>query len=138
MSVRNLASRAALASGLVLAAIVPTAAVAAPAHAAQTPAQHKISYTVQVKPGVLQNGQTTIKANVAVVNPQQNVSSWWSKAAINAVVKKAVNNGYQMPFQAQGFRCTPTVKGNTTTFLCSLRGADVPTTVWLAFSAHYA
>ena len=131
MSIRTAATRAALASGLVVAALAPTAALAAPAHAAP------IRYQVTVQQGVLAKGNT-VKAQVEVVNPQQNVKSWWSQAAINAVVRKAVNGGYQEPFQAQGFRCTPTVHAQYTSYLCKLTGADVPTTVWLSFSARFA
>ena len=127
MSIRTLTSRAVLLAALALAAIVPTAALAAP-HAT-------LKYDVTVKPGVLQQG-TIVKTSVAVFNPQSNVKSWGSKAAGN-VVRKGVTGGYQMPFTSNGFRCTPTVHAQSTNYLCSLRGADVPTTVWLAFAVSF-
>ena len=132
MSARSTLTRAALASGLVLAAVVPATAGAAAARPAQT-----LHYSVAVNKNVLRSGQT-VKASVAVFSPQASVSSWYGQASIDAVVRKAINGGYQRPFVSQGFRCTPTVHPNATSFLCMLRGADVPTTVWVAFSAQYA
>ena len=64
-------------------------------------------------------------------------SRFWSRNTIGKVVRKGVNNGYEMPYWAQGYSCTPVMDGNVAHFTCKLRGADVPTTVTLRFSATY-
>jgi hypothetical protein len=40
-------------------------------------------------------------------------------------------------YSSEGFRCTPVVRGETTSFTCKLRGADVPTVVRLTFAVVY-
>jgi hypothetical protein len=37
----------------------------------------------------------------------------------------------------KGYRCTPTIRGEKTTFDCKLMGADVPTTIRLSFTVVY-
>ena len=37
---------------------------------------------------------TSVVAKVLVMNPQSNVSDWWSRSAVTSVVRKGVNNGY--------------------------------------------
>ena len=127
-------SRRATAVGLVLASVVGAAAV--PATSVAAPVKH-VGYTIQVKQGALAQGNT-VRAKVTVTNPQSSVKGWWSRATIAKVVRKGVNGGYQMPYQSQGYNCTPIVRGNTTSFTCRLRGADVPTTVKLRFKANFA
>jgi hypothetical protein len=125
--------RAAVASGLVLAAAAPAVATAAPA-AAQTKLVR--NYDVSVQPGVLAKGNT-IQAKAVVRNPESSVSDWWSKGTIAKVVRKGVNGKYEMPYTSQGYRCTPSVNGQTADFTCKLRGGDVATTIKLTFSARY-
>jgi hypothetical protein len=125
--------RAAVASGLVLAAASPAVASAAPAAS-----QSKLvrSYDVGVQSGVLAKGNT-IHAKAVVRNPESSVSDWWSQATIAKVVRKGVNGRYEMPYTSQGFRCTPTVTGQMANFTCKLRGGDVATTIKLTFAARY-
>jgi hypothetical protein len=125
--------RAAL--GLALATVGAAAVPSAGLAATQQPL--KVGYTVQVKQGALAQGNT-VRAKVTVTSPQSNVSDWWSRATITKVVKKGVNNGYQEPYKSQGYTCNPIVRGNTTSFTCRLRGADVPTTIKLRFKAAFA
>ena len=93
-------------------------------------------YDVTVKPMALAQGRT-VDAKVAVTSPQSNVKSWWSRPTVSKVVRKGVNGGFQRPYKSQGFRCTPTVRGQKTSFSCVLRGADVPTIVHLKFAVVY-
>jgi hypothetical protein len=115
--------------------IVPAAANAAPI-ATQTHTYH-----VSVNPGILAGGQTEIAANVKVTNPQTNVRRFWSRTTVQQVIRDGVDQGYEMPYTSQGFRCTPVVDGamnaSTAHFTCKLQGADVPTTVTVTFTAPY-
>ena len=99
------------------------------------------TYHISVNPGILAGGQNTITANVKVTNPEKSVRDFWSRSTIQQVVRQGVNNGYQMPYKSQGFRCMPMIDGSmnasTENFTCKLRGADVPTTVTLTFAAPY-
>jgi hypothetical protein len=95
-----------------------------------------VNYSVTVKPLALAKGDT-VKAKAVVTAPESKVKSWWSRKSITAVVRKGVNGGYQRPYASEGFRCTPVVRGETTSFTCKLRGADVPTTIKLTFAVVY-
>jgi hypothetical protein len=116
----------ALAVGLLVA--LPVAAFAAK--------QLTVSYGVTVKPLALANGNT-VKAKAVVTSPEAKVKGWWSRKSVTAVVRKGVNGGYQRPYSSEGFRCTPVIRGETTSFTCKLRGADVPTTIKLTFAVVY-
>ncbi len=120
--------------GLVIAAV--GSAVAPSAGVAASQPTLKTGYTINVTPGTLANGNT-VRAKVTVTNPQNDVARWWSRATVAKVVRKGVNNGYQMPYRSQGYQCTPIVRGDTTSFTCRLQGADVPTKVVLRFKAAY-
>jgi len=84
---------------------------------------------------------TSVVAKVLVMNPQSNVSDWWSRSTVTSVVRKGVNNGYQEPHSSQGYRCVPVLDGSmnasTARFTCRLRGADVPTSGRITFTAPY-
>jgi hypothetical protein len=133
------AARAAVASGLVLAVATPVVAPAIASAAPSNPTTTKIvrTYQVRVHPGVLAKGQT-VKARVVIRNPQANVKGWYSKATIARVVRKGVDNGYEMPYTSRGYRVTPSVHGQNVSFTGKLRGADVPTTIKLKFNVRYA
>jgi hypothetical protein len=117
--------------GLVLASIGAAALPAAGAAAtSQKPIKVSHAYTVA-------NGDV-VQARATVRNAQPSVKSWWSRKTIGKVVRKGVNNGYEMPYWAQGYYCVPTVDDNNVAhFTCKLRGADVPTTITLRFTADY-
>jgi hypothetical protein len=118
-------------------AVLAIAAVALPGAAlAATPKQHTFNYKVPVKSMVLANG-STVAVSGKVTAPQMNVKNWWSANTIKSTVQKGVNNARQMPYSANGFRCTPVIKGEHTNFKCSLKGADVPTTVNFRYSIVY-
>ncbi len=116
------------AAGLSL-ALLPAAAMASTTTTRET-------YRVNVKPMALAHG-STVKTNVSVTNPEKRVSDWWSQKTVSNVVRKGVNGGFQRPYQSQGFACTPMIKGETTSFTCKLKGADVPTIVTLKFNVVY-
>jgi hypothetical protein len=122
-------SRRIAALGLVLAGVgtaaVPAVGVAAPAK------PMKVGYGIQVANGDI------VRANATVTNPDTSVKQWWSRKTIGKVVRKGVNNGYEMPYQAQGYSCVPSVNGAFTNFTCKLRGADVATKITLRFTADY-
>jgi hypothetical protein len=124
--------RTAVAAGLAGAAVVLTPAAAL----ASTPRAIHRDQKVDVHPMALAKGHT-VNAQIDVQNPQSNVAGWWSRATVAKVVQKGVDGGYQSPYQSQGYRCTPVVRGETTSFTCRLRGADVPTTVTLKFNIVY-
>jgi hypothetical protein len=135
MNFRKIAAVAALAATAAGAAVAPGAAQAAsPTTSA--------AYTVSVKPGALAGGRTSVRATVLVTNPQSDVRAWWSRSTVSSVVRKGVNDGYQEPYFSQGFRCVPTLDGSmnasTARFTCRLRGADVPTSVRITFTAPFA
>ena len=115
-------------------------AIPATANAATTTTQNH-TYHISVNPGILAGGQNTVTARVKVTNPENSVRDFWSRSTVQQVVRQGVNNGYQMPYMSQGFRCTPTLDGSmnasTARFTCKLQGADVPTTVTLTFTAPY-
>lgn len=94
------------------------------------------SYSVTVKPIALAHGKT-VKAKATITSPEAKVKSWWSQKTVAAVVRKGVNGGYQRPYSSEGYSCKPVVKGETTSFTCTLRGADVPTTIRLTFAVVY-
>jgi len=137
MSHITTAPRPAVASALLLAAVGPGIAAAAPAAHVASPAAITRHYDVRVKPGVLASGRT-VRAKAVVKNPESTVRAWWSRRTISRVVRKGINGRYEMPYVSQGFRCTPSVTGQTAKFTCKLRGADVPTTIKLTFKARYA
>lgn len=119
------------------AAVVAVAAVAMPGAAmAATPKQTSFNYNVPVKAMVLAKGRT-VAVTGKVTSPQNNVKNWWSANAIKSTVQKGVNVAYQRPYNANGFRCTPVIKGERTNFTCSLKGADVPTIVNFKYSIVY-
>jgi hypothetical protein len=124
--------RKAAALGLVGAsvALMPAAAMAS------SPSSLHRTQNVNVKAMALAKGHT-VKTQVDVQNPESRVSEWWSQPSVAKVVQKGVNGGYQRPYQSQGFSCKPVVRGQTTSFTCKLRGADVPTIVTLKFNVVY-
>jgi hypothetical protein len=116
--------------------VVPATTLAA------TPAPTKTSiYHISVDPGVLAGGQDTVRAKVVVTNPEQSVRYLYNRATIQQVVRYGVDNGYQKPYSIEGYRCVPRLDGSmnasTARFTCRLRGADVPTTVKLTFTAPF-
>jgi len=124
--------RKAAALGLVGAsvALMPVAAMAS------VPSSIHRTQNVNVKAMALAKGHT-VKTQVDVQSPEGRVSQWWSQSTVAKVIQKGVNGGYQSPYQSQGFSCRPVVKGQTTSFTCKLRGADVPTIVTLKFNVVY-
>ena len=128
---RSLRRRAA-AVGLVGAsvALMPAAALAS------SPSTIHMNQEVNVKPMALAKGHS-VNTQIDVKNPESSVSNWWSRSTVAKVVQKGVDGGYQSPYQSEGFRCSPIVRGETTTFTCKLRGADVPTIVTLKFNVVY-
>jgi hypothetical protein len=139
MSIKQNLIAAVAASATLCAIALPAAAEAAvtPTTTIQTHTYH-----VKVNDGVLAGGQNTITANVKVTNPENTVRRFWSRTTIQQVIRDGVNQGTQMPYQSEGFRCTPVLDGSmnasTARFTCKLQGADVPTTVVLTYSAAYA
>ncbi|RKQ93015.1 hypothetical protein C8N24_2874 [Solirubrobacter pauli] len=122
--------------------VAALAALAIPATAnAATPPIQSHTYHVSVKPGTLANGQDTVTANVKVTNPENSVRRFWSRSTIQSMVREGIDNGYEMPYMSQGFRCTPVLDGSmnasTAHFTCKLQGADVPTGVTVTFTAPY-
>jgi hypothetical protein len=95
-----------------------------------------VAYNVTVKPLALARGNT-VKVKATVTSPEAKVKSWWSQKSVAAVVRKGVNGGYQRPYTSEGYRCTPAVRGENTSFTCKLKGADVPTTVRLSFAVTF-
>ena len=103
---------------------------------AAAPKRITTNYVVSVKPLALAKG-TTVKVKGTVTAPEAKVKSWWSQKTVAAVVRKGVNGGRQSPYSSEGFRCTPVVRGETTSFSCKLVGADVPTKVQLTFAVIF-
>ena len=128
---RNLRRKAA-AVGLVGAsvALMPAAALAS------SPSTIHTNQKVNVKSMALAKGHS-VNTQIDVQNPESRVSDWWSRPTVAKVIQKGVNGGYQRPYQSEGFRCSPIVRGETTSFTCKLRGADVPTIVTLKFNVVY-
>jgi len=93
-------------------------------------------YKVKVNPMALANGNT-VQVKATITAPEAKVQSWWSQKTVATVVRKGVNGGYQSPYRSEGYRCTPTIRGEKTTFNCKLMGADVPTTARLSFTVVY-
>jgi hypothetical protein len=133
MNLKQIATASAVA--VVVAAALPSTGIAA-----GSPTK-TVAYTVTVRKGVLVDDATTVRAKVLVTNPQRNVSDWWSRSTVNAVVRKGVNYGFEEPYNSQGYRCVPVMEGamnvSNANFTCRLRGADVPTTVRITFTAPY-
>lgn len=129
-------SRSAVVLPLMIAGIaaVPATAMAATPH--KQVKQTKFTYKVPVNRMALAKG-STVTANGTVAWPQSNVSNWWNAGTVRRVVQAGVNNGRQSPYAKDGYRCTPTINGERTNFVCKLQGADVPTTVTLRYSLIY-
>jgi hypothetical protein len=107
--------------------------------AATTPTVAK-TYNIGVAPLILKQGHT-VKVDVKVTNPQASVKQWWSRATVQNVVRQGVDGLYMKPFYSEGYRCVPTItgaNGSIAKFTCTLRGADVPTSAKLTFTAAYA
>jgi len=120
-----------------LSAVLVAALVAlACASAALAAKPETFEYPVTVKPLALAKGKT-VQAKVVVTAPEAKVKQWWSRSTVTKVVRKGVNGGYQSPYQAEGYNCKPTVKGEKTSFVCTLKGADVPTSIRLTFAVVF-
>jgi hypothetical protein len=123
-----------------LAAAIGAGAVVPAAQAAPSTTRTSV-FHIRVDDGALAGGGNTVRAKVVVKNPQRTVRNWYSRATIAKVVREGVNNGYQKPYNAQGYRCTPVLDGSMNAsvarFTCKLRGADVPTTVKVTYTAAF-
>lgn len=95
-----------------------------------------VSYKVTVKPLALARGNT-VKVKATVTSPEAKVKSWWSQKTVAAVVRKGVNGGYQRPYSSEGYRCKVVVRGELTSYTCTLTGADVPTVIRLNFAVTF-
>jgi|HubBroStandDraft_6_1064221.scaffolds.fasta_scaffold17256_4 hypothetical protein len=115
-------------------AVVPAGALAAKPSNTVKPINKE--YKVTVKPMALAKGNT-VQVKATITAPEAKVQSWWSQKSVAAVVRKGVNGGYQSPYTSEGYRCTPVIRGEKTTFNCKLMGADVPTTIHLSFTVVY-
>jgi hypothetical protein len=121
-------------AGAALAAGAGAAVLVAPAQAAAKPIIFKRQVTVNK--GVLARG-STVKVMGTVRHPAGKVSAWWSAETIAKVVRVGVNGRSERPYRSRGYACAPTATGRTARFRCTLRGADVATTVRLTFSVTY-
>jgi hypothetical protein len=133
MKARNPHTRiagAALALACAGVAALPGAGLAA------TPQRISTNYVVSVNSTALAKG-STVKVKGTVTSPESKVKSWWSQKTVATVVRKGVNGGRQTPYSSEGYRCTPVVRGETTSFTCKLTGADVPTKVQLTFAVIF-
>ena len=135
MSLRKTAVATALIATLG-AGVLPAASQAA---TTKTPT---ITKHYNVATGAIQaNNERTVPVTVKVTNPENSVSSWWSKKNVQDVTDLAVTGGWKKPFRFEGFRCVPTfpdgLSGYKADFTCKLQGADVPTTVTLKFGVKY-
>jgi hypothetical protein len=127
--------------GAIVAAIGAGAVLPAAGQAATTTTTRTSAYDISVDPGVLAGGGHTVRAKVVVTDPDRSVRDWYSRTTVEKVVRKAVNGQIQQPYRSQGYRCVPVLDGSmnasTARFTCKLRGADVPTTVRLTFTAAF-
>jgi hypothetical protein len=103
---------------------------------AGAPQRISTNYVVTVNPTALATGNT-VKVKGTVTYPEAKVKNWWSQKAVAAVARKGINGGRQSPYSSEGYRCTPSVHGETTSFTCRLTGADVPTKVQLTFAVIF-
>jgi hypothetical protein len=130
-----------LLTGTLVAALGAGAVLPAAGQAATTTTTKTSVYNISVNKGVLAGGGNTVRAKVVVTNPQASVSDWYSRATIQKVVRKGVNNGIQKTYRSQGYRCVPVLDGSmnasTARFTCKLQGADVPTTVKLTYKVAF-
>lgn len=133
MKARNAHTRiaaAALALACAGLAALPGAGLAA------SPQRISTNYVVSVNSTALAKG-STVKVKGTIASPESKVKSWWSQKTVATVVRKGVNGGRQTPYSSEGYRCTPVVHGETTSFTCKLTGADVPTKVQLTFAVVF-
>jgi len=137
MTVSKKAVAAALAAAIGAGAVVP----AAQAATTTTTTTRTSVYHIRVNDGILAGGGSVVRAKVVVKNPDPTVRSWYSRATIQKVVRKGVNNQIQKTYRSQGYRCVPVLDGSmnasTAHFTCKLRGADVPTTVTVTYTAAF-
>ncbi len=137
MTVSKKAVAAALAAAIGAGAVVP----AAQAATTTTTTTRTSVYHIRVNDGILAGGGNVVRAKVVVKNPDRTVRSWYSRATIQKVVRKGVNNQIQKTYRSQGYRCVPVLDGSmnasTAHFTCKLRGADVPTTVTVTYTAAF-
>jgi uncharacterized membrane protein len=137
MTVSKKAVAAALAAAIGAGAVVP----AAQAATTSTTTTRTSVYHIGVNDGILAGGGNVVRAKVVVKNPDPTVRSWYSRATIKKVVRKGVNNQIQKTYRSQGYRCVPVLDGSmnasTAHFTCKLRGADVPTTVTVTYTAAF-
>ena len=134
------ASKRTLAAALI--AVIGAGAAVPAAQAATTTTTTRTSvYHINVNDGILAGGGNVVRAKVVVKNPEPSVRSWYKRSTVQKVVRKGVNNQIQKPYRSQGYRCVPVLDGSmnasTAHFTCKLRGADVPTTVKITYTAAF-
>ena len=138
MSASKKVAAAALAATIAAGAAVP---VAQAATTTTTTTTRTSVYHVAVNDGILAGGGDVVRVKSVVTNPEPSVRDWYSRSTIQKVVRKGVNNQYQKPYNSQGYRCVPVLDGSmsasTARFTCTLRGADVPTTVKVTFTVPF-
>ena len=134
-------SKKAVAAALVAAIGTGAAVPAAQAATTTTTTTRTSVYHIRVNDGILAGGGNVVRAKVVVKNPETSVRGWYSRATIQKVVRKGVNNQIQKTYRSHGYRCVPVLDGSmnasTARFTCKLRGADVPTTVTVTYTAAF-
>jgi hypothetical protein len=91
--------------------------------------------------GGLQNvegGRTTVTVTGSEVDPSQADQATCAEAKV--VARKVTASGSEMPLNADGFQCTPSVVStgpDVVNWECTFKGADTPTDITLSFQATY-
>lgn len=83
----------------------------------------------------------TAKSTTSVAIAGSNVASAFNTMtgcqAPVAIVQRIARTGVEMPFNSQGFRCTPSMTGSTGRWKCLFQAADTATRITLSFSYRY-
>lgn len=86
----------------------------------------------------VQGGQTTVTVTGSDVDPSQADSATCAEA--KTVARQATAGGAEMPVNADGFQCEPSVVStgpDKVNWECSFRGADTATDITMSFQVTY-
>ena len=87
----------------------------------------------------VQGGQATVTVIGSDVDPSQADQATCSQAKV--VARQATAGGAEMPVNADGFQCDPTVQStgpDTVDWECTFRGADTATDITMSFQVTYS
>lgn len=97
----------------------------------------KVAATCTAKVSTKYTKSSAVKSAVAATDVVASMEPSVYCTTVNKIVAKGVNAGYEKPYRSNGYKCTPSVSGDTTAFVCKFAGADNPTKAVVTFKVVY-